>query len=279
MRISVITPSFRNSERLKLCIASVADQEGVEVEHIVQDAGSDDGTLDWLSSDPRVQVYVEKDTGMYDAINRGLRKASGEILAYLNCDEQYLPGALKKVADFFATHPSVDVVFADAIIVDGGGEYICHRKVILPSKYHTMLCHLGTLTCATFFRRRLIDDDELFFDPSWRTLGDAKWVLQLLEKEIPGTVLRDFTSTFTDDGENLSLKPEATREKKAFFESAPSWARALAPFFVVQHRLRRLMKGIYFQKPFAYSLYTAASPNKRVVHTVQRPTFLWRSRF
>jgi glycosyltransferase involved in cell wall biosynthesis len=53
MRFSIITPSFRNSEWLKLCIASVADQQGVDVEHIVQDAGSDDGTQDWLTSDPR----------------------------------------------------------------------------------------------------------------------------------------------------------------------------------------------------------------------------------
>src|SRR4030081_3893628 len=108
MRISIVTPSYRNSESLKLFVASVADQEGVEVEHIVQDAGSDDGTLDWLVSDTRVRAHVEKDQGMYDAINRGLRKATGEILAYLNCDEQYLPGALKGVAGFFDAHPDVD---------------------------------------------------------------------------------------------------------------------------------------------------------------------------
>ena len=82
---------------MKLCIASVADQ-GVELEHIVQDAESDDGTLDWLPQDRRVKAFVEKDQGMYDAVNRGLRRASGDILAYLNCDEQYLPGALAMVA-------------------------------------------------------------------------------------------------------------------------------------------------------------------------------------
>src|SRR5579872_3892708 len=99
MRFSVITPSFRNSSWLNLCIASVADQE-VELEHIVQDAGSDDGTLDWLLSDRRVRAFVEKDSGMYDAVNRGLRKSTGELLAYLNCDEQYLPGTLKAVSDW-----------------------------------------------------------------------------------------------------------------------------------------------------------------------------------
>jgi glycosyltransferase involved in cell wall biosynthesis len=278
MRITVITPSYRNSDPLKLCVASVADQEGVEAEHIVQDAGSDDGTLDWLLSDIRVKAHVEKDEGMYDAINRGLRKATGEILAYLNCDEQYLPGALEKVAEFFQVHPDVDVIFADAVIVDAGGNYICHRKVLPPTKYHTWLCHLGTLSCATFFRRKLIDDDALFFDPRWRTLGDAQWILQLLQRDVPTGVLRHFTSTFTDDGENLSLQPNALQEKKALSQSAPGWAKKLTPLFVLQHRLRRLLGGIYFQRPFAYSLYTRESPDKRVVHAVKKPTFLWRSR-
>src|SRR5579864_8457246 len=101
MNFSIVTPSFRSSRWLKLCIASVADQAGVEFEHIVQDAGSDDGTLEWLPHDTRVRAYVEKDSGMYDAINRGYRRAKGDLLAYLNCDEQYLPGALQKVRDFF----------------------------------------------------------------------------------------------------------------------------------------------------------------------------------
>ena|ERR1700694_433151 len=279
MRISVVTPSYRNSAQLKLCIASVADQKDVDVEHIVQDAGSDDGSLDWLLSDGRVKAYVEKDEGMYDAINRGLRRASGEILAYLNCDEQYLPGALKTVADFLEAHPDVDVVFADAVVVNKEGDYVCHRKVVRPSKYHTWLCHLATFSCATFFRQKLIDKDRLFFDSRWRALGDTQWILQLLERRVPAAVLRHFTSTFTDDGENLSLQPKAVQEKKELAESAPSWARKLAPLFVLQHRLRRLLGGIYFQAPFSYSIYTRQSPHQRVVHAVKKPTFLWRSRF
>ena len=83
MKFSIVTPSFRNSEWLKLCIASVADQ-GVEHEHIVQDSCSDDGTGDWLPRDSRVKAFVEKDQGMYDAVNRGYRRATGDILAYLN---------------------------------------------------------------------------------------------------------------------------------------------------------------------------------------------------
>ena len=105
VKFSVVTPSFRNSNWLKLCIASVADQQGVEVEHIVQDSCSDDGTQDWLPRDPRVKAFVEKDAGMYDAVNRGYRRATGDIFAYFNCDEQYLPGALKTVQGFLKRIP------------------------------------------------------------------------------------------------------------------------------------------------------------------------------
>ena len=179
MRISIVTPSYRRSAWLRLCIASVADQR-VEVEHIVQDAESDDGTLDWLPRDPRVKVFVEKDQGMYDGINRGLRRAGGDILAYLNCDEQYLPGALAAVAGFFEQHPQIDVLFGDVVMVDTEGRYLYHRKMQTPLKYHTWTCHLSTLSCAMFFRRRVVSDYGLLFDPRLRDVGDGEWMVRLL---------------------------------------------------------------------------------------------------
>src|SRR6266576_6285555 len=121
LRLSIITPSYLGRQWLPLCIASVADQQGVEVEHIVQDSCSGDGTEELLRNYPHVRAYVEKDAGMYDAVNRGFDRATGDILAYLNCDEQYLPGALKLVHDFFAAHPEVEAVFSDSIVTDPDG--------------------------------------------------------------------------------------------------------------------------------------------------------------
>ncbi len=135
MLFSIITPSYRSSQWLRLCIASVADQQGVELEHIVQDSCSDDGTGDWLAADSRVSAYIEKDHGMYDAVNRGFRRAKGELLAYLNCDEQYLPGALKGVHDFFAANPGVDVALSDTTVTDSEGNYVCHRYSLVPRQH------------------------------------------------------------------------------------------------------------------------------------------------
>jgi len=275
MKFSIITPSFRNSEWLKLCIASVADQS-IEREHIVQDAGSDDGTLDWLPQDRRVQAFVEKDRGMYDAINRGLRKSTGDILCYLNCDEQYLPGALKAVAEFFAEHPQVEVLFGDAVAVDASGEYLWHRKMLRPLLWHTWTCPLSVLTCATFFRRRVIEERGIFFDPKWRYVGDSDWVRRLIQKRVPMDVLRRFTSVFTHTGGNLSLHEKAQQEARIYHATAPIIPRSLRPLVLVHHRLRRWCGGIYTQPPFEFALYTRANSAKRVVRQVTKPTFRWR---
>jgi glycosyltransferase involved in cell wall biosynthesis len=275
MKFSIITPSFRNSDWLKLCVASVADQ-GVEHEHIVHDAGSDDGTLDWLPHDPRVRAFVEKDSGMYDAINRGLRKAGGDILAYLNCDEQYLPGALPSVADFFAAHPQVEVLFADAVAVNPHGDYLWHRKMLVPKLWHTWTCPLATLTCATFFRRSIIDERQLFFDTSWRYVGDSDWVLRLIRSGARMAVLRRFTSVFTHTGSNLSLEEKAREEGQKFWGTAPPLARVSRPAILAHHRVRRWLGGIYGQAPFSFSLYTRESPNARVTKHAAKPTFRWK---
>jgi glycosyltransferase involved in cell wall biosynthesis len=270
--ISIVTPSYRRSAWLRLCIASVDDQS-VEVEHIVQDAESDDGTLDWLPRDPRVKVFVEKDRGMYDGINRGLRRASGEVLAYLNCDEQYLPGALVAVAGFFEQHPLIDVLFGDVVIVDADGRYLYHRKMQTPLKYHTWTCHLSTLSCAMFFRRRVVSGYEMLFDPHLRDVGDGEWMVRLLQRGVRMAALGQFTSVFTRTGANMSVGPNARRENRELFLSAPFWARQLKPLFIVQHRLRRWAGGMYRQGPFAYEIFTAASPDRRQRFEVSRPTF------
>src|SRR5262245_27427344 len=233
MRLSIITPSFRSSAWLRLCIASVADQEGVGVEHIVQDSCSDDGIQDWLPAVERVLAFIEKDQGMYDAVNRGFRRASGDVLAYLNCDEQYLPGALKTVQDFFARNPEVDVALTDTVVTDAEGGYICHRYSLVPSK-NQIWVRFSVLTCALFIRRRLLDQG-LFFDTQWRDLGDFFWVLEAVRRGVRMAVLPRITSVFADTGENMNLKPNALRERRMKYEMTPRWLRLLQFPYALQY--------------------------------------------
>ena len=253
-------------------MASTADQ-GQSVQHIVQDAGSTDGTVPWLQADARVEAHVEKDGGMYDAINRGLRRSTGDILAYLNCDEQYLPGALAKVAAFFAAHPAVDMVFGHIIMVDENANYLCHRKVEVPRLFHTWTCHLSTLSCAMFFRRRLIAPGGFFFDAGYRCGGDQEWMVRLLRHGVRMAALGEFTSVFTRTGANLGRDPRAEGERAELRASAPFWVRACVPVWVIHHRLNRLLAGAYAQKPFEFALFAPANPDLRVARKVARPEF------
>ena len=277
-KFSIITPSFRQLDWLKLCAASIADQTGAQVEHIVQDAGTGPELEAWAAGQPGLQLFVEKDRGMYDAINRGLRRATGDIVAYLNCDEQYLPGTLATVERFFSEHPDVDVVFGDVVVVDEKGGYLCSRPVVLPKLHHTHVCTLGVFTAATFFRRSLLEKHSLFFDDAWRATGDAVWVLELLRKKIKMALLRRFVSTTTDTGENLILRPDAVAEQIRLRESASAWVQKLAPLWVLEFRLRRLLAGVYWPRPLSYSIYTNESRAERQTFRVEKPTFVWRGR-
>jgi len=277
MKISVITPSFRNSAWLKLCIPSVADQQGVAVEHIVQDAGSDDGTQDWLPHDPRVKAFIEKDSGMYDAINRGWLRAEGEVLAQLNCDEQYLPGALAAVADHFCHHPETDILVADTVVVDTNGNFICCRKCLEPLP-GLIWVYNPTITSSIFIHRRVIEKHRLLFDTRWRYLGDIYWMIEAVQRRLKFGVLRRYTSTFADTGENLCLVPAAQREREMKIELMPPWVRRLRWPLTQLHRTRHFLRGAYRQAPFEYSLYTHASPNRRITFPVPNPVTLWRNR-
>lgn len=277
MKFSIITPSFRNSDWLKLCIPSIADQSGVEFEHIVQDSCSDDDTKNWLPNDTRVKAFIEKDSGMYDAVNRGFRRAQGELLAYLNCDEQYLPGALKTVADFFHAHPQVEAVFTDSIVIDPDGNYMCHRPSLVPNK-HAMWVRFPVLTCGVFIRRSVIAERGILFDTRWRDLGDFWWVREMLLRGVRMAVLPDLTSVFTDTGDNMNLKANAQRERREKSRMMPLWIRLLQVYWVFQYRARLALRAGVRKSPFDYAIYTRTSPMRRVTFRAERPTTFWKGR-
>ncbi len=274
---SIITPSFRNSQWLRLCIASVADQTGVSVEHIIQDACSDDGTQDWLPKDSRVKAFIEKDQGMYDAINRGFRRSNGEILAFLNSDEQYLPGALKEVHDYFVAHPQVHVLFSDTLVTDGQGEYICSRFALVPRK-NQLWVRLPILSCSLFVRRHVVKEMGIYMNTQWRDLGDFFWVAEMVKRRLRIEVMPRFTSAFADTGDNMNLKPNGERERQLKWKMAPGWVRMLEHPFILLYRLRLAARCTLFQPPFDYSLYTLSSTKERVTRRAKKPTSYWKGR-
>jgi glycosyltransferase involved in cell wall biosynthesis len=260
--ISIITPSFRQPDWLRLCASSVADQEGVQYEHIVQE-GSDDASVESsVSQFPKLRFYREPDSGMYDAINRGLKRAHGTICSYLNCDEQLLPNALGQVAAFFDKNPEIDVLFGDSILISKDGEALSYRRTVVPILSYVQHVQLNAPTCATFFRRSIIDRG-LLFDPQWKVIGDQVWIEDLIRAGVRMATLRKPLAIFTFTGENLSSTAVSQQEGAVHRSSLPRATGLQKTVAVIWHRVRKLFAGAYRSRKIEVAIYTANSPSKR----------------
>jgi glycosyltransferase involved in cell wall biosynthesis len=203
----------------------------------------------------QLRLYVEKDQGMYDAINRGLVKASGEICAWLNCDEQYLPGTLAKVADYFISHPEIEVLFGDALLVGQDGTVLSYRRAVLPEQSHIRFSHLNTLSCATFFRRKVLAKTGML-NTQWRTIGDAVWVDELIKNKIKLAVYQEPLSIYTWMAGNLSNTQQATDEGHRWRTSFHSYNKVRLWHAKIRHRLTKLWHGAYRKREVEYAIYT-----------------------
>lgn len=128
-RISIITPSFNQAAFIEQTISSVVRQGYSNLEYIVIDGGSTDGSVDIIRKFASSLAYwvSEKDRGQAHAINKGLERATGEIIAYLNSDDCYLDGTLARVAKAFSKHPEVDLLHGRCRIIDEQGAKIGER--------------------------------------------------------------------------------------------------------------------------------------------------------
>ena len=177
MKVSIITPSFNGARFLRDCLESVRIQTGVECEHIVQDAGSTDGSLEILADYPEVLLYREPDLGMSDAINKGLKHATGDWWMWLNTDDLLLPDALATVSSFAAAHPEADVIYGDWLFVDARRQHL--KKCSPPAFNRFVMAHAGCYiaSTATFFKKKTtFDAGELLCVPFKQAMDQEYFV-------------------------------------------------------------------------------------------------------
>lgn len=179
-RISIITPSYNQAEYLEMTIKSAHSQQYPNLEHIVIDGGSTDGSVAIIEKwAPKLAYWVsEPDRGQSDAINKGLRRARGDILGWLNSDDLYEPGALPAVAQCFAEHPDVDVVFGDCTIVDAGGHPLFVRREI-PFDFNIVLYGVNYLNQPAVFWRRSVMMRVGLLDESFHHMMDREYWLRM----------------------------------------------------------------------------------------------------
>ncbi len=164
MKFSVVIPSYRQARFIRYTIESLLAQNRADLEILVFDGGSDDGTVDILESyGDRIQYVSRPDGGQTDAINQGLRQARGEVLAYLNSDDVYFPGALERVEQHFDAHPDSLAVYGAAWHLHADGSNM-ERYPTEPWNYRRLLQTCYLCQPAVFWRRELMERCGTFDD-------------------------------------------------------------------------------------------------------------------
>jgi len=157
MKFSVVTISFNQACYLEEAILSVLAQRGVDIEYIIVDPGSTDGSREIIERyrDRFAHVVLERDAGPADGLNRGFALATGDILCYLNSDDAFLPGAFSVVAREMAKSPALDVLCGHAHVIDEASRV---RRVVYSDVFSLNGVAYGaaiSIQPSTFFRREV----------------------------------------------------------------------------------------------------------------------------
>lgn len=162
MRFSIITPVLNRRDLLCEAIESLDSQGQSDVQHIVVDGGSVDGTLEMLRERPNIVVLQDRRRGLYDAINMGIEHATGDIIGLLNSDDIYAPGALRAVERVFALNPQADAACGAAELFNADGVRArYHARADLALDSHAAIVGACIIN-ARFFRRDVFERCGLF---------------------------------------------------------------------------------------------------------------------
>jgi len=224
-KISIITPSFNQGQYIEDTIVSIIGQDYPNIEYIVIDGGSSDNTIDILKKyNDRITYWIsEKDAGQSNAINKGFKKATGEILNWINSDDQLMPGALRKIADYFQKHK-------DVVMIHGRIEYFgevefnfTSTNISLKDIQTKYAAHICMPQPATFYRKQLLDEQGLLDETLQFSMDTDLYVRAGLNYKI--LQIEDVLAKFRLHSTSKSV---STTKKKFLVENAIIFSRVMA---------------------------------------------------
>jgi glycosyltransferase involved in cell wall biosynthesis len=179
--VSIITPSFNQAEFLERTICSVLDQDCPNLEYIIIDGGSTDGSVELIKRyENRLAYWVsEKDRGQAHAINKGLQRATGDWVGWQNSDDTYYAGAFTQLVNAASINPSAQLIIGNMNLVDKEDRLLREMKYVKPT-YQSLLAEGMVLTNQAAFWKRSLHHEIGFLDESLDCGFDYEWFLRLL---------------------------------------------------------------------------------------------------
>jgi glycosyltransferase involved in cell wall biosynthesis len=260
-RISIVTPSLNLAEFIEYAILSVLIQEYPNFEHIIIDGGSTDSTLSILKKYPHLNYVSERDKCQADALNKGFRRASGDIVGWLNADERYLTPCFHKISEYFRMHPTVDVAYGNCRYIDENGRVFKIVKALEFDLFLTKyLPFMDIFTCTCFFRRRIFEENN-YLKLDYDYIMDREFFIRLAQKGYVFRHLNEFFGDFRYTGYNKTSHDRTTfwaETRKALSENdivinrmkTPRGRERLRLILMRFARIKRIilksLKGHYF---------------------------------
>lgn len=206
MMITIITPSYNRAGMITDAIESVLAQDSVSFEHIVVDGGSTDGTLEILGQYSHLRVILGPDRGIYDALNKGLDAANGEIIGFLNTDDMYAEHILARVVSKF-DDPEIMAVTGRAIVISQSSEgsfKVVEQYAPDDRSLIERLATGGAFFNAWFFRKSTFDRIDTF-DPAYKVAGDQDFMFRFAFSKLKYTTLSDLVYKYRMHPDSLTF--------------------------------------------------------------------------
>ncbi|NQV18405.1 MAG: glycosyltransferase [Armatimonadetes bacterium] len=182
-KISIVTPSYNQGGFLEETILSVINQDYPNLEYIIIDGGSTDNSIEIIKKYKEYISYwvSEPDNGQSHAINKGFKKATGDIIAWINSDDIYFNGVFKKVNQVFTQNPDIDVIYSNGVWVDGDGNVIKKRKNT-HFHYNTWLYGMADPFQPEVFYHSRVLEKAGYLDESFHMMMDREWWIRMAKK-------------------------------------------------------------------------------------------------
>jgi glycosyltransferase involved in cell wall biosynthesis len=208
-RVGVVTPTLNAERFLEATLHSIWSQrsDSLDIDHVIVDGGSSDRTLEIASAFPSRVVVSTDDQGMYDAVNRGMALVNGDIVGYINADDEIAPGALALVVETFHRNPAVGWVCGRVEYSDEHGDTLGTMTPVRLSLRSYLGLGWSCIPQQTVWARRSFYDLVGPFDIDFKNCGDYDWYARAMRLEHP-RILRETVGRFRLHPGQISLDPE-----------------------------------------------------------------------
>jgi len=214
-KITIITACLNARRTIEQTLRSVLDQNYPNLEYIIVDGGSTDGTLEIVEKyrDKLALVISEPDRGIYDAFNKGIRHAAGDVIGILNADDFYAPWALERIAGAYAASPESDVFFGKVVVIDAEGK---KWRVYSAGSPECLVDRMSVSHPAVFAPKRTYETRG-FFDEHYRIAGDWDYMLGLYMSGASFCAVNYVLTAFRFSGVSSSLSRRHMSENRRVY--------------------------------------------------------------